>query len=77
MRYTILAAMILGAVGCASPQRIERNAVAHENQAQYYESIGDYRRANDEWEAAAKQHEKAARRAEAYQVSPITPPQLR
>jgi hypothetical protein len=60
MRYGLL---IVLASGCASPQRIERGAVAHEQKAQYYESIGDPVSAADERAAAAKQHEKAARRS--------------
>jgi hypothetical protein len=67
MRYWILTATLLG---CASPAEIEYGAKRHEQRAQYYESIGDYRSADEQRAAAAKQHEKASRRASYYPYYP-------
>lgn len=54
---------LLGAVGCASPARIEEAAMIHEQRAVQCEAVGNYECARDEREAAAKQHRKAAKRA--------------
>ncbi len=63
--------------GCASSSRVERAAEGHDRAAIAAEARGDYATAASEREAALKQREKAARRAQLEQQSPITPPLLK
>jgi hypothetical protein len=68
---------VLLSISCASPQRIEEDAVAHERRAAYFASIGDPVRAERERAAAEKQRLKAAERAATYKEAPVTPPLLK
>jgi hypothetical protein len=63
VRYTWIAIVALGVIGCASPQRIERDAAAHEARAAQLEGEGDYYHADKERAVAQKQRDKAAERA--------------
>lgn len=75
--YKYFVAAVLLGLSCASPQRIEEDALAHERKAAYLASIGDPVGAARERAAAAKQWEKAAKRAEVYSEAPVTPPLLK
>ena len=67
MRRGLIAALLaLGWVGCASPQRVEKSAMRHEERAVQLEAEGRYHEAQEEREAAAKQRTKAAVRANGY-----------
>jgi hypothetical protein len=60
----IVATILAGAfAACASPEKINEDAILHQKRANYYASRGDYTRAAEEQRSAEKQHLKATRRA--------------
>ena len=70
----LLALLASGAMSCASPQRIESTATAHEERAAYYAAVGEYDRAFKQRNAALKQRRKAAERSALYENAAISPP---
>jgi hypothetical protein len=62
MRIVLL--MAVGALGCASPERIDRGANEHLAKARVLEANGDYSRAQKERLAADRQFAKARDRSD-------------
>ena len=62
--------------GCASTERVQQAAIAHDQKAAELEDRGDYAGAADERAAAEKQRAKAARRAYSMAATPVLPPTL-
>jgi hypothetical protein len=77
MRHAWMVAVLLGVVGCATPERIQRDAIAHEQRAAQLQAEGDYYGAARERAAAQKQWDKAASRATLEAETPLTPPMLK
>jgi hypothetical protein len=77
MRYAWMVGVLLGMIGCATPERIQREAIAHEQRATQLQAMGDYYGAAKERAAAQKQWNKAANRAAFEAQTPITPPMLK
>ncbi len=73
----LLWGVVLFATACATPARIERSAILHDQRAAQLEAEGRYAAADDERDAAAKQRAKAAYRAQVMAQSPLTPPVVR
>jgi len=72
MRHIVWATLVAAAIGgCASANRIERGAAAHEAAAKRLEAEGNYREAAKEREASAKQYEKANSRRGFEDAMPI------
>jgi hypothetical protein len=77
MRHAWMVGVLLGVVGCATPERIQRGAIAHEQRAAELQAEGDYYGAARERAAAQKQWNKAASRAAFETQTPLTPPMLK